>query len=414
VEYAYVHIPFCSGICGFCSYFLTVKRGAGSDGQVDAYLSQLIAQLRIHLQDLDLAISYIYLGGGTPSVLRSSQLARLLEDMVELDTFAPSLIGTMEIHPELFDDLAELDRVLDVLAAHGIGRVSIGYQSKDGELLHATNRRHGTEFLSAAAEHLRARGFIFNVDLMYGLPNQSLASWVDTIASVLAIRPNSISTYFTFVDYGTQLWHDVQREPALLSTPEHTQLCHITAQLALEDAGYHELPNDFYTMPAADDTAFEQTILPSAANSLALGAGAYGYYPGVQYFNEFSFIGYARAVTNGREPIWRAAVLTPAEELCRDVMFSFKNSPKLDLRLFQQRHGLSPLDSHPCQFEELVRLDLVDMSADAVWLTPKGRLLVEEISCMFAPERPAGAVASRSEVFLVRKHNYVPTYSRTG
>lgn len=412
VGYAYVHIPFCSGICDFCSYFLTTTGDAGGDRRVEAYLDQLLAQVRIHRRTLDLAISSIYLGGGTPSILRAGQLARLLDGLA--DVFAPSMVGTMELHPELFDDPPELDRVLDTLAAHRIRRVSLGYQSTDESLLDATNRRHGAGFLPVAAAHLRARGFLFNVDLMYGLRDQSLAGWVDSIAAVLAIGPDSISTYFTFVDYGTKLWRQAQRDPTLLPTPEHAQLCHIAAQIALEDAGYHELPNDFYAIPGQDPASFHQTTLPSAANSLALGAGAYGYYPGVQYFNEFSFGGYARAVAEGREPIWRAAVLSPAEELCRDIMFSFKNSPLLDIGLFRHRHGVSPVDAHPRQFDELVRLDLVEVTGDAVRLTSKGRLVVEEIACMFAPERPAGAVASRSEAHLVHKHNYAPTYARSG
>ncbi len=410
VSYAYVHIPFCSGICDFCSYFLTTTHDAGTDARVDVYLDQLVEQARIHRRDLNVAVSSIYLGGGTPSVLRPHQLQRLLEGLGEMGMFAPVLAGTMELHPELFDDPIALDGVLDVLAAHGINRVSVGYQSDDDVLLDATNRRHHARFLPAAAEHLRERGFLFNVDLMYGLRAQSVEAWADSIAAVLAVRPDSISTYFTFVDYGTRLYRQVQRDPTLLATPEHAQLCHIAAQVALEDAGYHELPNDFYAIVSGDPTTFNQTNLPSEANSLALGAGAYGYYPGVQYFNEFSFSGYSRAIAQGRVPLWRAAVLSPAEELCRDVMFSFKNAPRLSIPLFERRHGVNPVEAYPRQFEELVRLDLVEVHADAIRLTGKGRLVVEEIACMFEVDREPGTVSSRVEGNLVRKHHYAPTY----
>jgi oxygen-independent coproporphyrinogen III oxidase len=410
VSYAYVHIPFCSGVCDFCSYFLTTTDHAGTDARVDAYLDQLVEQVRIHRRDLNLAVSSIYLGGGTPSILVPRQLQRLLEAFANLDMFAPGLAGTMELHPELFDDPIGLDSMLAVLAAHGIQRVSIGYQSDDDALLDATNRRHHADFLPAAAEHLRERGFLFNVDLMYGLRDQSLGAWADSIAAVLAVRPDSVSTYFTFVDYGTRLYRHVQRDETLVATPEHTQLCHIAAQVALEEAGYHELPNDFYAVVAEELSTFDQTALPSAANSLALGAGAYGYYPGVQYFNEFSFAGYGRAIADGRAPLWRAAVLNPAEELCRDVMFSFKNAQRLDIALFERRHGVSPVDAYPRQFDELVRLDLVDVDAQTVQLTGKGRLVVEEIACMFEVDRPPGTVSSRVEGNLVRKHNYAPTY----
>jgi len=410
--YAYLHVPFCSGVCDFCSYFLTTTRDAGADPQVDRYLDQVLAQVRLHQRETRLEVTSIYIGGGTPSILQPTQLARVLGTMRDLGVFAPGLVGTMELHPELFEQPERLDRTLDVLARHGIGRVSLGYQSDDDALLDATNRRHGASLLSGAAEHLRQRGFLFNVDLMYGLPGQSVASWAGSLAATLEVRPDSISTYFTFVDPGTRLHLRVRRDPSLLATTEVAQCSHIAAQIALEEAGYHELPNDFYARPSDDPGGYDQIGLPSEAHSLALGAGAYGYYPGVQYVNEMSFAGYGRAIAEGRSPVWRAAVLTPGEELARDIMFSFKNSPLLSAKLFRQRHGVEPVAAYPREFEELLRLGLVAVDEEAVRLTPKGRLVVEEIACLFAVERPLGTVASRVEENLVRKHHFAPTYRR--
>jgi oxygen-independent coproporphyrinogen-3 oxidase len=412
VSYAYLHIPFCSGVCDFCSYVLTTTRDASTDPRVDRYLDLLLAQVRLHQREQQIALTSLYLGGGTPSLLTPDQLDRLLSGLRDLGAFTPSLVGTMELHPEIFAEPERLDRTLQVLGSHGIRRVSIGYQSDDDTLLDATNRRHHADFLPHAAELLRQRGFLFNVDLMYGLPGQSVESWANSIATVLAVRPDSIATYCTFVDYGTPLWRQVHQDPTRLASTEHIQLCHIVAQLMLEAAGYHELPNDFYSVPAEDPRGFTQLALPSQGGSLALGAGAYGYYPGVQYFNEISLAGYGRAIADGRTPIWRAAVLTPAEELARDIMFSVKNAPLLWFPLFRQRHGTDPVTVFPREFDELARLGLVEIDDDAARLTPKGRLVAEEIACRFAPHRPEGTVASRVEANLVRKHHFAPTYAR--
>jgi oxygen-independent coproporphyrinogen-3 oxidase len=408
VSYAYVHIPFCSGVCDFCSYVLTTTHDAGADPRVERYLDRLLAQARIHQRDLDIRLTSIYIGGGTPSILTPHQLSRLLDGMGDL--LAPLRTGTMELHPELFADEERLDRTLAILAGAGITRVSIGYQSDDDALLDATNRRHGAGFLPHAATVLRQHGFLFNVDLMYGLPGQGLETWAGTLAATLEVQPDSISTYFTFVDHGTALARRVHRAPSLLVDPETAQLCHLAAQVALEDAGYHELPNDFYARPSEDPRTFGQSALPSAANSLALGVGAYGYYPGVQYFNEISFAGYSRAIDEGRAPLWRAAVLTPAEELARDVMFSLKNAPLLSRPAFRQRHGTDPHEAYPRLIDELVHLRLMEVDDTAIRLTPKGRLVVEELACLFAPDRPLGSVASRVEENLIRKHHFAPTY----
>jgi oxygen-independent coproporphyrinogen-3 oxidase len=408
VSYAYVHIPFCSGVCDFCSFVLTTTRDAGSDARLDRYLDRLLAQARIHQRDMDIGLTSVYIGGGTPSILAPHQLARLLDGLRDL--FAPQRAGTMELHPELFADNERLDRTLGMLAEAGITRVSIGYQSDDDALLDATNRRHHGGFLPHAAAALRQRGFLFNVDLMYGLPGQGLDAWAGTLASTLDVQPDSISTYFTFVDHGTPLRRRVERKPSLLADTDTAQLCHIAAQVALEDAGYHELPNDFYARPSEDPRTFDQVALPSAANSLALGVGAYGYYPGVQYFNEISFAGYSQAIDAGRAPLWRAAALTPAEELARDVMFSLKNAPLLSLPAFRRRHGTDPCEAYPRTVDELVRLRLVEVDDAAIRLTPKGRLVVEELACLFAPDRPLGSVGSRVEENLLRKHHFAPTY----
>jgi coproporphyrinogen III oxidase-like Fe-S oxidoreductase len=125
-----------------------------------------------------------------------------------------------------------------------------------------------------------------------------------------------------------------------------------------------------------------------------------------------SFGGYARAIAEGRAPVWRAAVLDPVEELARDIMFSFKNAPALSLPLFRDRHGTDPVTAYPGEFEELARLRLLDIETERVRLTPKGRLVVEEIACRFAQDRPEGTVTSRVEGNLVRKHHFAPTYSR--
>lgn len=412
VAYAYIHIPFCSGVCDFCSYFLTTTKDAATDQRVNRYLNQLTEQVRIHQRDQQVSLTSIYIGGGTPSILTPEQLDRLLSELRDLRAVAPGLVGTMELHPELFDDHDRLDRTLSVLARHGIGRVSVGYQSGDDALLDATNRRHHAGFLPWAADHLRERGFLFNVDLMYGLPDQRVDDWASSLACALAVRPDSISTYCTFIDPGTPLRRRVDRNPSLLPATEDIQTCHIIAQLALEEAGYYELPNDFYAIPADNPDGFDQLALPSQTGSLALGAGAYGYYPGVQYVNQMSFAAYGQAIADGRPPIWRAAVLRPEEDLARDVMFSFKNAPKLSLPLFRQRYGTDPLEAFPHEFEELTALRLVEIDADNVRLTAKGRLVVEEIACLFAPQRPEGTVVSRVEANLVRKHHFAPTYTR--
>jgi len=414
-EAAYVHIPFCSGRCHFCSYFLTVPSADQRVARIRSYISLLRDEVSIHADATEMALSYIYLGGGTPTLLEPADMMTLLDAVVGDQTLTQPLLGTIEAHPEFFDDHARMGEFLTVLSDHEVKRVSIGFETGDAQLLSSTYRRHGPEFLQEAICVLKERGFLVNVDLMYGLPGQTVASWVESLDAVIRQNPDSISTYCTFVDFGTRLRRDVRSRRVTLPSHEELQTQHIAAQLVLESSGYQELPNDFYAAAGETSASYRQEALPSDANSLAIGAGSYGYYSGVQYFNVFSFADYRDMLRARKAPIWRARALSAPEEFCRDIMFSLKNSPELNGELFEKRHGCVPWEVYPDIFDTLTRLDLVTVRGHTCRLTVRGRLVVEEIAMMFARAcgEPGAAEGTPAEVRRMRRHNYAPTYGAT-
>jgi hypothetical protein len=173
--------------------------------------------------------------------------------------------------------------------------------------------------------------------------------------------------------------------------------------------------------------------LPSAAASLPVGPGAYGFFDGMQFANVFSFAEYRARLARHQSPMWRGHRFAPDDLMRRDVMFAFKNSPYLDHRLFQDAYGIPPVAAFPDVFEVLHRLGLVDVSDSAgrSTLTGKGRLCVEEIACLLRSSAltridavgagtPATVAASRSaaaatrELRLLRKHHFAPTYPALG
>ncbi len=405
---AYVHIPFCSGICDFCSYYL-VAVSPQRRAAIGRYLERVKAEFDFHARHTTLDITYLYFGGGTPSLMPPDALEGLLGFLAGRRYLNPATLGTLELHPEFFADETAATRFLSILRRYGIGRVSVGYQVSDEALLRDTKRRHAASFMSAAMSLLRDMGFLVNLDLMYGLVGQSLDSWEKTLADAIAFTPDSISTYFLFVDRGTRLDERVRSGRVALPAHRHLQTQHIMAQLALQSAGYHELPNDFWARDVGDPATFRPERLPSAAMTLPIGPGAYGYYGHTQLANVFDLAEYERRMADGRSPLWRGRHLGPAESLHRDVMFALKNDPFIDCSLFRTAYNTDPLQRFPAIFERLVALDLVEVSGERIYLTPKGRLCVEEIAGLFrhpaicAEEEP-GAKA------LLAKHNFAPTY----
>ena len=407
VHNAYIHVPFCSGVCDFCSYYL-VAISPRRRAAVARYLEHVRAEFDFHAGQTALDIRYLYFGGGTPSLIPPDALEDFLGYLRARGYLNPAALGTLELHPEFFADEAAALRFLRVLRAYGIGRVSVGYQASDDALLRATKRRHTAGFLPAAMALLRAEGFLVNLDLMYGLVGQSHAAWATTLADAVAAAPDSISTYFLFVDRGTGLYARVQRGAVQLPSHRHAQTQHLMAQLCLAAAGYHELPNDFWARPAADPATFRPERLPSQAVTLPIGPGAYGYYSGAQVGNVFDLAEYERRMAAGQSPLWRAHRLSPDEAFGRDVMFSLKNDPYIDCSLVRSAYNRSPLARFAARFERLERLGLVAIDGERIRLTGKGRLCVEEIAALF--RAPGIGPAADAAEPLLQKHLFAATY----
>lgn len=409
VTNAYVHIPFCSGVCDFCSYYLVAvspKRRAA----VARYLEQVKAEFDYHARHTSLDIRYLYFGGGTPSLIPDEALESFLGYLAERRYLNPAALGSLELHPEFFADETAAARFLSTLRRFGIGRVSIGYQVSDEAILRDTKRRHTTGFMAGAMALLRARGFLVNIDLMYGLPGQSHTGWAATLADAVGFMPDSIATYFLFVDRGTGLYERVRRGMVVLPSHRDVQTQHLMAQITLGAAGYHELPNDFWARETGDPASFRQERLPSAAMTLPIGPGAYGYYSRTQLANVFDLAEYERQMTVGGSPLWRGYRLSDDEAFHRDVMFSLKNDPYIDCDLFRSAYNRSPLAVFAATFERLAAHRLITVTGDHIRLTAKGGLCVEEIAGLFRHPAIGPAAADFDPSQLLAKHNFAPTY----
>lgn len=410
---AYIHIPFCTGVCSFCSYFLRTVR-AGDLSPITAYLELLKQELALHQAETTLDLSYIYFGGGTPSLIPPPALAELFGFLSSQRILAEQSYGAFELHPEFFANLDVAQAFVNVLQAYGINRVSLGLESVDQALLDRTNRRHGTSFLAQAMEFLRHNSLYINIDLMYGLPGMTCSQWEDSLRATTACAPDSISTYFLFIDRGTRMHAAVARGQIDLPAHEEIQVQHIMAQIYLAECGYHELPNDYYAKIAGDPGEFKVDSLPSDAVSLPIGAGAYGYFDRTQFANVFSLADYSDRITKRQSPMWRGCRLDEEGLLRRDIMFGLKNDPYLDFQLFVDKYGVSPTANYTAIFDLLIGYGLVEIddTLRRATLTAKGRLCVEEISCLFRPpvKPETDAVTSVKELRLLEKHNFAPLY----
>jgi len=196
----YVHIPFCRSKCQYCDFYsVTTKETRVLDGYLDAvcrHIKEAGALAPGYLVDT------VYFGGGTPSLFGADGLAQILSVIRKSFDVANSAEITFEANPDSVSD-----RLLRRLRSEGFNRVSLGIQSDDDEILKKLGRPHCYEQAANAVQRIRKAGFKnLSVDLMYGLPGQSLEDWERTLENVLDLAPEHISCYGLKVEEGTPLY----------------------------------------------------------------------------------------------------------------------------------------------------------------------------------------------------------------
>ena len=228
----YIHVPFCQTKCPYCDF----NTYQGIDNLIPGYVEAVTTELILWGRVLDRPrVNTIFVGGGTPSYIRDDYFARILEETAGAFRISEGAEITVEANP---DDL-NWEKCRSLLA-QGVNRLSIGVQSLDDGLLDLLGRRHNAHQAVHAFQEARDAGFTnINLDLMYGLPRQSLAQWKDTLERLVSLRPNHVSLYCLTLEAGTPLirWVEEGRLPG----PDEDLAAEMYqfARESLADAGYH-------------------------------------------------------------------------------------------------------------------------------------------------------------------------------
>lgn len=234
----YIHIPFCKSKCEYCDFY---SIGGSRDRRVtDDYLQALADHIR---EAGRLAPEYlvdtVYFGGGTPSFFGAENLEKILDEIHKSFRLSVEAEITLEANP----DSVTLP-VLKKLVRAGFNRISIGVQSDDDEMLKKLGRPHNFHQAKQAVTLARQAGFgNISLDLMYGLPNQTLTAWKETVLRVVGLRPEHISCYALKVEEGTPLWS--YKELANLPDDDTQADMYLAASDILRDYGYehYEISN---------------------------------------------------------------------------------------------------------------------------------------------------------------------------
>jgi len=230
----YIHIPFCVRKCAYCD-FLSAPADEKTQAEYVKALQTEIYQTAKLFSENPYTVDTVFFGGGTPSILAPKHIKALMDTLRECFTLPEAAEITIECNPGTLDE----DKAA-VYKQAGINRISFGLQSANNRELEMLGRIHTMEEFVKSYETARVAGFDnINIDLMSALPGQTFESFLHTLDTVLALKPEHISMYSLILEEGTALYEHLDRYPALPDEDTERQM-YDTACLRLADNGYHQ------------------------------------------------------------------------------------------------------------------------------------------------------------------------------
>ncbi len=358
-------MPFCRHHCGYCDFAVA----AGQDDRIDDYLAALGAELS--RSSGPQPVGTIFLGGGTPTHLAPPQLERLLALIARHFLLEPGGEFTIEANP---DSLTE-GRIA-VLSAFGVDRVSLGGQSFHPHLLAVLERDHDPAAITRAVEKLRGRIDHVSIDLIFGIPGQTLADWRTDLARAVDLGVEHVSTYGLTYEKGTPLWKQ-RRRGTLIPLDEEAELSMYRHAIdALESAGFDHYEISNFARPGAQ-SRHNRVYWANEAYSGA-GLGAARYVGGSREVNTRDLSGYIRRALAG-ESVTQEAEQLPPEERARETMaVQLRRCEGIDRVAFHAQTGFA-LDAVADRLSQVVELGLLADDGRWVRLTRAGKYVADGV-----------------------------------
>ncbi len=385
----YVHIPFCDSLCWFCGCHTKIVRRYEP---VAAYLEVLLAEVALVAERLAgrRAVCHVHLGGGTPTILEPGAMERLFTRMRERFEVLPEADIAVETDPREFNpDLVQ------AMARLGVNRASLGLQDVNPEVQRAVNRVQSMDQTRRVAEALRAAGIgSINIDLMYGLPHQTVARVLTTIEAVLGLRPERICLF----GYAHVPWmkrHQRLIDEAALPDARERFAQFMAAAGRLQEAGYvwvgldhFALPDDALARAARERTLrrnFQGYTTDEAPVRLGFGASAIGALPQGLVQNEVPIHAYRGPVQAGELPIARGLVFGDDDRLRGAVIERLMCFLEVDLAEVCRAFGADPrvFSGELAALDEMAADGLLEVEGWTIRVSERGRPFVRTVCTAF-------------------------------
>jgi len=374
----YIHIPYCIRRCGYCDFNTytpsELKEGEASvakvsQGYVDAAIIE-INQAFDFLQSKGQvrSIETIFFGGGTPTLLPSADLARLLNELKEKFGFSKDIEITTEANP---DSVSAVD--LKNLRKAGINRVSFGMQSAKTHVLATLDRTHNPARVSEVVHEAIDAGFVhLSLDLIYGVPGESIDDWKESVTAALSLPIDHISAYSLIVEEGTKLGAQVRRGDVVMPPDDETADKYLLVDELATKAGmdWYEVSN--WSLKGGE--ARHNIAYWHSNDWWGIGAGAHSHVQGVRWWNVKHPTTYISKLSSGESPMLENEVLTTEQMRFEEILLRIRLSSGLPLDFFTEPE-LAILNSYLAQGHLIEKA----WQSGQLKLSITGRLLADQI-----------------------------------
>ena len=381
-HHLYVHVPFCRLVCAYCD-FVTV---GGRADDIPRYVDALISELSVRPRRGELRT--VYFGGGTPSLLRGDQLGRVIEAALTGWGTRPPAEVTVEANPSGREtpDWAGM-------RAAGVNRISLGVQSLRDAELERLARGHTAAEALAAYSAARGAGFEnVSVDLIYDLPGQTLADWREGLAAAIALGPDHISCYALQLALEPDEWAAPPRPGALRWRERTARLQdegtaadqYAMAEDMLDQAGFENYELSSWARPGRE--SLHNGAYWSRRAYTGIGAGAHSYDGAARRsWNLRQLDEYLAVVEMGERPLAGSEELDPQTRAFEAIALGLRRIRGVERLGFLDQFGTDPVERWADGVATMSERGLLEVSTDAIRLTPAGRLLASEVLIAFAP-----------------------------
>lgn len=369
----YIHVPFCASKCGYCDFYSHVPSPGSMAGFLDALLDELDSDLAV----CDTRIETLFIGGGTPTLLSLPLLRRLMERLGRLVLAHQPVEFTVEANPASLDaDKARL------LRDHGVNRISMGAQSFHAEELAVLERLHGPADLEPSVEIVRQAGFPrLNLDLIFGIPGQSLESWQHSLDRAIGLRPDHLACYGLTYEPETTLQERLAAGRVQPVPDDREAEMYLAAIDRLAAAGLNQYEISNFARPGCESR--HNLRYWHNEPTLGIGPSAASYIGGRRWRNLPDTAEYVRRV-RACEPIEiDEEELSPHERAGETAMLQLRLNDGIDVARFQQSTGFDPLVLFAEVIQRFADRGLLVTDAHRIALTREGRLLANRVLADF-------------------------------